>query len=236
MTTYAPSACALEQAVSHQTSVMNAKKLRLIFRKAGIEFFLDYVLANNKSKCAYHSTTHCISVALRADLIVQVSTARVSSLEYRELLLAALFHDFNYQESLDETENVALAIKSFKVACETYFYEDSVYDSARPLRIPSICRLIAQTTYPYVDDDSDLDFTCCVLRDADRLAVCDADWRSVLLDDLRAEQKLDLTNFIDLQFKFLVDLAPYTPAGRELLESAYPITIWELNSIKNINA
>lgn len=125
---------------------------------------LKFVIRNNKSSfLPYHNLNHILSVMdVCYNLSLKVNNDNITDRSVRNLLVAALFHDFNHSGGkMNDIENIKVAIDNFNLylttnATDKYFDED----------VSEIRKYIHATCYPYIKIN-DLSIYELIIRDAD---------------------------------------------------------------------
>lgn len=160
----------------------------------------SYVLQKNPSNnLPYHNFGHLENVTLFA--YIGCVQAGLSFGEIRNILLAALFHDFNHSGGkLKDIENINLA----KTGLSEFLSEENDTD----IKVEFVNFLIDITEYPYTIESSKLTIHQKILRDADIL-------QSFFLNNYMQDVVLGLAKelnktpkeAIETQFNFLSNLS-----------------------------
>lgn len=220
--------------IGYQVASTNAVQLRNILRRENLDWFLNYVENNNKGQNnKYHNTNHCIAVALRChELAAHHVGTTLSTMDYRELMIAALFHDFDYTVGFSEADNHHAAISGMRQAAKDYY---TILDErqVRPLRLANIDRHIRATEFPFKEEDP-----CYVgkfLRDADVMAITSPDYVYVIMFGLREELGMTVDDFVGAQLQFMSTVRIFNEEARDLWHASMPHAALTFNSFKNMN-
>lgn len=171
---------------------------------------INYISQTSESNfLPYHGIDHLYTVYLWSDIIAEHSDL---SENRTELLIAALFHDYNHSGGvLTDSENITNAIIGLKQ-----------FHLLHPeFNLEYACYLIKCTEYPYKIEDNELDEYGQVIRDADMSYMFEAISTTKLYTGLRTEFKQDLKTFYKNQYNFLTSLKFYTKYASDLWENVY---------------
>jgi len=185
----------------------------------------DVLNGNTGALNPYHNNQHMIAVAYLAlqfyeeSLFAKSYGKRDPQLYARrqlELVLAALFHDFNHPGvSRPDELNIADALAAWDAFATTKQFNSE--------RKEHVAKLIQCTQFPYTTSVEDGQMCC--LRDADLLAATVLGEPDDLLFDLRREinsarqapeEKLTINDMLKAQVKFHSTLQLSTEAARQL--------------------
>ncbi len=195
-----------------------------LIKEYSLDEYFSILLTKNKSNhLPYHNLYHGLSV-MRNSYYIDILDFKSDQKYLRELLLAALFHDFNHSggKSSDK-ENVLGSIDQFlKYSKES---EEANY---------RIINIIKATQFPYVIDDKDLNYHQKIIRDADMLQACEDNYLQQVILGLSKEFNADLKTFCENQIKFLNNLVLYTDAANKIWNKNKERLFSEINFIHSI--
>lgn len=119
---------------------------------------IQFVIKTNKTVGSYHNTHHLIGVAWLAYVLSEFTAVRTRQ---RELITAALFHDYHHPAGYDDVSNIAATLKAMD--------DSGIWDSKLiPSRRADVEFIIQQTQWP-LPDNLELTREGEILRDADQL-------------------------------------------------------------------
>lgn len=173
-----------------------------------MEYYFDVLLTKNEgSHNPYHNTFHTITVFVNSYKIAK--TEKCSYSQIRNVLIAALFHDFNHSGGKKpDSENIKEAISKFLE-----------YSQESEQTNETIIEIIKSTEYPYIIKESDLNLEQRIIRDADITQMyTDNFLQQVIFGLLVQEQGLTLKEAIETQLKFMNYIHPLTKYGNELCD------------------
>ena len=103
----------------------------------------NYTISNNNSLVApYHNQSHIMNMC-NTITEIYLNDIKISENEYKLLILAALFHDFNHsQGKLSDDKNIEIALRGF----ETFINQ---IDFILSDDFDTVIGLIKTTQYPY---------------------------------------------------------------------------------------
>lgn len=120
-------------------------------------FKVTFLKATNLNN-PYHNFRHMMHVTWLSYLACRYYSNVLSKREMRNLMIAAMFHDFNHRGTVGpDILNIKLAVQAFK---DNILLEDKPY-------INDILAVIEATEYPYKTLSSNLDLSLKIIRDAD---------------------------------------------------------------------
>lgn len=126
--------------------------------------------------------------------------------EMRNLLVGALFHDFNHSGMMgDDDLNIIRAIRGLNAYLEPQ-------DASE---MPIIARIIRGTQFPHVISASDLDLCGLILRDADVSQALSVAWIQQVIFGLAAEWGKTPIEVLKMQEPFLSSLSFNTQWARD---------------------
>jgi hypothetical protein len=141
----------------------------------------------------YHNFQHMLFVMVMCYLACKYYGRRLSPRQMRNLLIAAIFHDFNH---LDEPENddlnIARAIRGLR---KHILPEDAPY-------LDEIEEIIESTQYPHRKTAEPLSLSCQIIRDADLMQALGISWMQSSLFGLAAEWGIPSIDMLKLGIKF----------------------------------
>jgi len=147
----------------------------------------------------YHNYRHMMHVVWLCYQACQFyyGTLALSRREMRNLLIAALFHDFDHPGIMGNDDlNIERAVRAFK----KYIIEEDFVDQQ------NIISLMWATEYPYKTNSAELSLPHQIIRDAD-MGQCFADaWIQQVLFGLGAEWEKNHSEILEAQVPFLNNL------------------------------
>ena len=156
----------------------------------------------------YHNfrhSTHILWLCYQASLFYK---GQLSKREIRNLLIAALFHDFDHVGKVDVTdiENIEKAIKGLE---KHISQEDAEY-------IEEISSLIRYTEFPHKNSGSEIPLSGQILRDADLSQVLSNAWMQAILLGLGQERGKTFAEMLKGQVSFLENVTFVTEWAQEM--------------------
>ncbi len=153
----------------------------------------------------YHNLRHMFHVPYLCYLAIcyyaQHYPGRISKLEARYLLIAALFHDFDHPGIMGHDDlNIARSVRGL---------DKHILDDDRS-HFEVIKILMQATEYPYTVESDDLTLLGKILRDADMLQVLCSAWLQQVVVGLSAEWSMTPTEILRMQPGFLGQLKLHT--------------------------
>lgn len=157
-------------------------------------------------KHPYHNFRHIFHVMWLCYAACLFYRRELSPREMRNLLIAAIFHDFNHSgRTGDDFFNIEVAV----LALRTYaLEEDCSY-------LGEIEALIRPTEYPYKIDVSTLSLAGQILRDADSSQALSVAWVQQIIFGLSSEMSVTPVKVFEMQEGFLRSLRFATEWARE---------------------
>ena len=174
----------------------------------------------------YHNFMHLCYVFYLCFLACLFYKDKLTKRQIRNLLIAALFHDFDHTGKLDpDLINIALAIDGLR---EHILHQDE-------MEFENIATLMRGTQWPHVIPGDALTLEGQILRDADLCQVLQVVWMQPVIIGLSAEKGCSPIQMLALQPEFLSNLKFLTEWARSLFptESIYS-KINEAEDIFNI--
>ena len=159
----------------------------------------------------YHNLRHTLRVTWLCYQAAEFYRDRLTPRQIRNLLIAALFHDFDHpghpHPGVDDPDgiNIRRAIAALRrhIALED-----------RPF-LPTIGALIEATHYPYVVAGEPLDLSGQIIRDADLAQALSPIWIQQVVIGLAREQRVSPLEILKMQPAFLAALSFNTEWARE---------------------
>lgn len=171
------------------------------FKEFNISDYLKIFMVNNHSNALpYHNFYHSIVVT---DAIIEYVTYclkydnKPNVEQYRLLLIAALFHDFNHSGGVHDDE---WNINQAKSDISLIMLEQGENEGD----VMTVCSLIDATRYPYTIENEDLTPFQAALRSADLLMIDQDNYFQTIIMGLSNEANLqsELPNVILRSFEF----------------------------------
>lgn len=185
-----------------------------------------FVIKNNKSNSApYHNLNHLMTVTLSVyRLMVYEELERDSMM--KEMLLAAMFHDFNHSAGkLTDDLNVVESKKAIR---------EFIEQEGLKVDIQFIDSILDATQYPYIVEESELNIYQKIIRDADLMQLFESNWIHQCMYGLAQEMNKDFEEFIQIQKKFLSNSKFNTDMGKQLHSMYWERLVAETELIEKI--
>lgn len=215
-----------------QTNILSAEKkvrgvVEDIVRKKELEFedlpkltnAYEYVRNNNDSnELPYHNFYHTLCVV--KNCYTGALKLGLALFETYELILAALFHDYNHSGGeLTDDLNISKALNGF----ESFLiydgnFEQHLYDK--------VSEIIKVTQFPFVREPSTDQEK--IIRDADLMQCYEESWYEHIIMGLRQEievsskKEISVKEMLENQLKFISSSTFYTEWGQERFEKEWP--------------
>lgn len=175
-------------------NIFNICKDNLVLKSA-----LSYVIKNNTGNSnPYHNFEHISNVFLFCKEGAEYHNLPES--ETLDLLVAALFHDFNHSGGkFDDDTNIYNA----KMALDAWYNE-----SDTSVNIDNIKSYIDITRFPYNVESSMLNLPQQILRDADMGSIFTDNWFQTIMLGLSSEINQDISDFLEAQINFMKNMKP----------------------------
>jgi hypothetical protein len=155
----------------------------------------------------YHNFRHMMNVVHLCYQACIFYSGTLSPKQMRNLLIAALFHDFDHSGSAgDDHLNIDRAVRSLE---EHILPEDGAC-------LGEIAALIRATEYPYMLESKNLTLSAQILRDADISQGIDAVWIQQVVFGLAAEWAKAPIEVLGMQSEFYGRLKFETAWARQL--------------------
>ena len=179
-------------------------ELTLYFR---ILFFKSSNLHN-----PYHNLRHTLHVVWLSHKACRYYQSQLSPRQMRNLLITALFHDFDHPghphpgEDEPDRVNIQIAVAGLR---RYIMPDDRVY-------LPEIESLIEATQYPYTTESDKLDLLGKIIRDADLAQALSSVWIQQVVIGLAQEWEVEPIEVLRKQIAFLAHLPFNTDWARKL--------------------
>ncbi len=188
-----------------------------------IEYFKIVFRSANNLRNPYHNFRHMFHVLWLCYQACIFYGDRLTKREKRNLLIAALFHDFNHTGTqVNDDINIMLATRGLM---QFILNEDRTY-------FMEIIELIKCTEYPYKTPSGEIGLMQQVIRDADLGQVFSTAWIQQVVFGLATEWNREPLDILKIQAPFLRYLRFYSEWGQEMFpESVIKEKIDEANEI-----
>ncbi len=154
----------------------------------------------------YHNFRHMTHVMWLCYCACDFYRKELTGRQMRNLLIAALFHDFNHSGKMgNDSANIKRAVAGLK---KHIAEEDKPY-------FKDIVALIKETEYPPKTDGSDLSLSAQILRDADLSQAFSVAWIQQVIFGLAKEWKKEPIEVLRMQESFLRGVTLLTEWGRQ---------------------
>lgn len=200
--------------------------IKIIDKYDSLKKGLKYIILNNKSNNApYHNINHLLTVTKYCYNALK-HMDMLSDDKSEDLLLAALFHDFNHSMGKEKDDvNIKEAKKGLKK-----FINDENLD----LDLDFMDEIINATQYPYVIESKDLNIYQSIIRDADMCQIFEYDWLRQNIFGLSTELNLKPIEFLKGQRKFLEGIDFLTDYGKFLSKNYFNEVMEEFEILEDI--
>ncbi len=171
---------------------------------------LNFIISNSNSNYnPYHNLNHNITVTIFCYHIG--NSEKIKSNEMKELLIAALFHDFNHSggEKKDDVN-----INNAKKGIKNFFDENDIKD----INLNTVYEILDATEFPYKIENSELNKQQKIIRDADLCQLFESTRLQTNYLGLQKETKIDFKQQLQNQKKFYAGIKFNTKAGKALFE------------------
>ena len=190
--------------------------------KKGLKYIL---LTNSSNRAPYHNLNHML-VVVRHCYYALVYEELLERQMSEELLMAALFHDYDHSMG-EHTDKVNVGFAKHHLR---NFIEANEID----LDIDFMEKIIDATEYPYVIPVEDLNIHQKIIRDADLCQVYEYNWLQQNILGLCEELELELEVMVTGQRKFLEGVETLTSYGAYMRNKNYSNLLVDLNILENI--
>lgn len=185
-----------------------------------------YIVLNNEANYApYHNINHLLTVTKHTYYALEFEDL-LEQKEAKDLLLAAIFHDFNHSAGKKkDDENIKEAKKEVKKFIEK---ENIKAD------LDFINKILDATQYPYVIESDKLDEYQSIIRDADLTQVFESNWIYQNIFGLSKELNMTPMEFMKGQRKFLEAVKFNTAYGNNLMKERWSQVMKEFEILEEI--
>jgi hypothetical protein len=200
--------------------------LNIINEYPSLKKALKHIILTNKANNApYHNLNHLLTVTRHCYNATEFDTS--FGYDFREeLLMAALFHDYNHSMGEQNDEwNVDIAIQHLAA----FNHKEQLN-----LDIGVMTKILRATQYPYVIPSEDLNVYQRIIRDADLCQIYEYNWLQQNIFGLSQEMKIPVEQLIPGQRKFLESITPLTDYGRFMHDTYFVDVMKELEILENI--
>jgi len=189
----------------------------------------NFVNLNGKGNYnPYHNFNHVSTVFFFVSRFLQF----IESDKERELLIAAIFHDYNHSAGKykNDTANIYMACDGVK----RFQAENALGSYTKDIDFTFIIDLIFATRFPYDIPDDKLTKEGHLLRDADLAYLFSPIAIPMTLGGLRTELDLDLKSFLDSQPDFINSLKFRIPEVQKLWSNVKQDRLNEIKALRDV--
>ncbi len=173
----------------------------------------------------YHNFRHMLHVTFLCYNACLFYVNELTKREMRNLLIAALFHDYNHPgRTGDDDLNIEIATRGLKKAV---LPEDEEH-------LQGVCEIIRPTQYPYIVEAAELSLLQGILRDADVAQAFNPAWIQPVVFGLGEEMGVAPIKVLEMQESFISNLKFNTVWGHEMFEQARAEKIAEAKRLLSI--
>lgn len=188
-----------------------------LLQSIGLDTALAFYKLNCKSQnLPYHNKRHTYNMVGRCYRMATEYHLPMQSL--KQLLLAALFHDFNHSGKstgiIHDRHNIEAAIAAVK----DFFYslENGACPEFNQQDLFNVCRIIACTEFPFAHEPITIEQR--IIRDADLLEISEPGWYSHVILGLSEELGIQEVIMVQNQATFLEACTFYTKVGQRIFD------------------
>jgi len=186
---------------------------------------LNYIIHNSDSNYApYHNLNHNVTITVMAFTLGKME--KISETEMKELLIAAIFHDFNH--SAGKTKDGA-NIKKAKLGVEDFLEKEKI-----SVDLKKVNEILEATEYPYVIKESDLTLQQQIIRDADFLQLSEPNRLQANILGMASETNNDVKKWLTIQKGFVSNCKFNTKSAKELKDIFWDEMVEELEYLIKI--
>ncbi len=168
-------------------------------------FKVVFFKAQNLQK-GYHNFRHMLHVLWLCYLACIFYKGKITKRDARDLLIAAIFHDFDHPGAMGEDDlNIERAVRGFR---KHILPEDAPHAE-------NIIAIMRATQYPYTCDSATLSLLAQIIRDADMGQAMAAAWLQQVIFGLSEEWGKTPLEVLQIQPKFLANVKFCTEWGRQ---------------------
>lgn len=188
-----------------------------------------YIVENNKSNAApYHSLHHMLRVMYHCnDGAVYHNLDSKSRIN---LLVAALFHDFNHTQGKSKDDvNVQIAI----AGVQAWYHSNPLNETN--VNIDKVVEIIKATQYPYVIPAEDLTIEQKIIRDADLMPSLEVDWINTMIVGLKEEMGVEsFLHMVEGQQRFHEGIKMCSTWGQAVYEKEWHKVFKNLEILRSL--
>jgi hypothetical protein len=188
-----------------------------------------YVVKHNKSNNApYHHLNHMLRVMGYCEEGCKYH--KIEGKPRVNLLVAALFHDFNHSQGEHDDE---WNIKEAKKGVRDWYSNNPLNQTN--INLKKVLEIIDATQYPYIIESDDLTLEQSIIRDADLMISQDSDWMGNMIVGLSQEMGVDdFMKMTDGQHRFHKSIKMCSPWGKLVYEKEWSRTFTNLDILRKI--
>jgi len=182
--------------------------------EGNLEYYLQVYFSEARNLCnGYHNfrhTCHILWLCHSACYFYRLEE-RMSKRDMRNLLIAAIFHDFNHTGVVGPDEkNISLALEALR---KFILPEDEEY-------LEEITRILKGTEYPYKVPTEKMDLLVQIIREADTSQCLTVAWIQQVVFGFSTEWKKTPLEVLKMQEPFLSSLKFNTTWGKSMFPSS----------------
>ena len=203
----------------------NLEAIEIIDKYDYLQKAFKYIITKSKSNHSpYHNLNHLLTV-LKYSYQGAKSEKLTSRKEFRELMIAAIFHDVDHSAGKKKDD---VNVENSKKAINEFITKEKI-----DVDIDNINKLLDATQYPYVIEGKDLNLSQSIIRDADLMQVYEYNWIQQNIAGLSEELNLDFISFLGSQRKFLENCEFNTSWGKKMKKDNWSNVMRQFKMLEN---
>jgi peptidyl-tRNA hydrolase len=187
---------------------------------------LSYIIKEDKESLyhPYHNLNHNITVTIFCKYIGD--SENLNKKQMKELLLAAIFHDFNHSGGKEKDDyNIKNAKKGFS---------DFIKESEEDVDEKVVYKIIDATEFPYKKESKELGIQEKIIRDADMCQLFEPNRLQFNYLGLQSEMGIDFSTQLNNQEKFYPNIKFNTSFAKKMFEKSKKQIFEELEYLNSI--
>ncbi len=145
---------------------------------------------------------------------------------FRNLLIAAVFHDFNHSGKIEKKDNLEIE-RAIEALRKFILPDDKPY-------LEEIISYIRATEFPHVIQNDEQHIPMCILRDADMSQTFSPAWLQQIIFGLSREMNIEPIELLEQQSSFLQNIKFSSDWGKQKFTKMIPERISEAAEYVNL--